>query len=66
MTAADLNHGRDQLADDPWSQPDYRSRVTLARSILGHTDATCWRRQIKRALAALDGQSIEDIAAGEQ
>lgn len=45
--------------DDPWGMPDYRNRCALARSILGHTDGTNWREQLARALAALDGASIE-------
>lgn len=46
--------------DDPWAF-DLKDRIALARSILGHADETCWRRQVARALAALEGQSIEKI-----
>lgn len=42
---------------------ELHARITLARSILGHADATSWRRQIDLALAALEGHSIDEIAA---
>lgn len=54
MTAADV---------DPWAQPDYRTRVALAESILGHATPTdeATRVAIQRAIAALRGASIDEI-----
>jgi hypothetical protein len=45
--------------DDPWTADlRYLERIALARSILGHTDQTT---AVRRALAALDGNSIDEI-----
>lgn len=49
--------------DDPWAvDHDLAGRIQLALSILGHADEKCWPRQVGRAVLALRGQSIEQIA----
>lgn len=69
MTAADVEPGGTPLSamrdSDPWTF-DLSDRIALARSLLGHADEKCWRQQIDRALAALEGKSIDEIreAAG--
>ena len=47
--------------DDPWALPDYRSRIALARSILGHANPTDpqTKTAIDRALQVLSGEPIE-------
>jgi len=49
--------------EDPWALPDYRSRIALARSILGHANPTDpqTKTAIDRALRALQGASIDQI-----
>ena len=48
---------------DPWAF-DLPERITLAKSILGHIDCEHCAEQVRRAVAALDGQPIDDIARG--
>lgn len=47
--------------DDPWSV-DYPERIALAKSILGHADLEHWKQCVDRALLALQGATIDEIA----
>jgi len=42
---------------------EMRSRVAIARSVLGHAPAY---RAIRKALAALDGATLEELAADQE
>lgn len=57
MTVA---HHRDQGAE--LSGDELRIRIALAKSVLGHAPLY---RAVRKALAALDGASIAELAAAE-
>ena len=45
------------------SSAELRSRVAIARSVLGHAPAY---RAIRKALRALDGATLEELAADQE
>ncbi len=52
----------EQDAPRELSNAELRSRVDIARSILGHAPAY---RAVRKALAALDGATLEELAADQ-
>jgi hypothetical protein len=55
-----------RLEQDAPSEPssaELRSRVAIARSVLGHAPAY---RAIRKALQALDGATLEELAADQE
>lgn len=55
---ADLEAGDRDLSPD-----ELRSRVGIARSVLGHAPLY---RAVREALAALDGATLEELAANQE
>ena len=53
----------DQDAPPELSNAELRSRVAIARSVLGHAPAY---RAVRKALAALDGATLEELAADQE
>ena len=53
----------EQDAPHELSNAELRSRVDIARSILGHAPAY---RAVRKALAALDGATLEELAADQE
>ena len=52
----------EQDAPPELSNAELRSRVDIARSVLGHAPAY---RAVRKALAALDGATLEELAADQ-
>ena len=55
-----------RLAEDAppeLSSDELRSRIAIAKSVLGHAPAY---RAIRKALRALDGATLEELAAGQE
>lgn len=53
----------DEDAPPELSNEELRSRVAIARSVLGHAPAY---RAIRKALAALDGATLEELAGDQE
>jgi hypothetical protein len=52
----------EQDAPPELSNAELRSRLDIARSVLGHAPAY---RAVRKALAALDGATLEELAADQ-
>jgi hypothetical protein len=53
----------EQDAPPELSNAELRSRLDIARSVLGHAPAY---RAVRKALAALDGATLEELAADQE